>query len=121
MKTQFETIEQYISTFPLEVQQILEKMRQIIRKEAPDAEESISYGMPTFKLYGRPLVYFAAFQHHIGFYPLPAVIDTFKSDLTRYKHARGSIQFPLDQPIPYELITKIVIFRVQEQINNNKK
>ena len=108
-----QSIDAYIATCPPEVQPILEKIRGIVRKEAPEAEEAISYQMPTFKLNGN-LVHFAAFKQHIGFYPTPTGTEKFQKQLTPYKHAKGSIQFPLDQPIPYDLITQIVKFRIKE-------
>jgi uncharacterized protein YdhG (YjbR/CyaY superfamily) len=108
-------IDTYIAGFPADVQEILQKIRAVIRKEAPTAEEAISYGMPTFKLNGN-LVHFAAFQHHIGFYPIPSGIEQFKEELSVYKQGKGSVQFPLDQPMPYDLIRKIVVFRVQENL-----
>ena len=109
------TIDEYIAGFPPDVQEILQKIRQTIRKAAPGAEETISYQMPTFKLKGN-LVYFAGFKNHIGFYPVPTGIDKFKKELAAYKQGKGSIQFPLDQPIPYSLISKIVKFRVKENL-----
>lgn len=115
MKTpsQPETIDAYIASFPAEVQSILTKIRAIVRKAAPDAEETIKYRIPTFVLGGN-LVHFAAFAKHVGFYPTPSGIKRFGSELSGYRTAKGSIQFPLDLPIPYELIEKIVRFRVQE-------
>jgi len=113
------SIDAYIAGFPQEVQLLLEQVRQTIRNAAPQAEEAISYQMPTFKLYGN-LVHFAAFKHHIGFYPTSSGIEHFKDDLSAYKGAKGSVQFPLDQPIPYELIERIVDFRVQENTQRAK-
>ena len=110
-----QSIDAYIAGSPEEVRQILEKIRMTIRKAAPQAEETISYQMPTFRLNGN-LVHFAAFENHIGFYPTPSGIDKFKNELSAYKSAKGSVQFPLDQPIPYSLITKIVKFRVKENL-----
>ncbi len=109
------TIDEYIAGFPPDVQEILEKIRLTIRKAAPDAEEAISYQMPTFKLKGN-LVHFAAFKSHIGFYPVPTGIEKFKKELARYEQGKGSVQFPLDQPIPYDLISRIVKFRVKENL-----
>jgi uncharacterized protein YdhG (YjbR/CyaY superfamily) len=106
-------IDEYIAGFPKDVQDILQKIRGIIRKAAPDAEEAIKYQIPTFVLNGN-LVHFAAFQKHIGFYPTPSGIDQFKDELSVYKSAKGSVQFPLDAPIPFSLITKIVKIRVKE-------
>jgi uncharacterized protein YdhG (YjbR/CyaY superfamily) len=115
VKTQYKTIDEYIKTFPADIQSILEQMRQTIRKAAPEATEAISYQMPTFKLNGN-LVHFAAHKNHIGFYPTPSGIETFKKELSSYEGAKGSVQFPLDKPIPYDLVEKIVIFRVKEDL-----
>ena len=109
------TIDEYIAGFPPDIQAILEKIRTTIRKAAPHAEEAISYRMPTFKLYGN-LVHFAAFKSHIGFYPVPTGLAAFKQDLSGYKTSKGAVQFPLDKPIPYGLIRKIVKFRVKENL-----
>ena len=114
------TIDAYIKTFPQNVQEILEKVRQIIHKEAPEAVEAISYGMPTFKLNGKNLVHFAGWKEHIGFYPTPSGIEKFKKELSHYQGAKGSIQFPLNQPIPYDLIAQIVKYRIEENINKSK-
>ncbi len=111
------TIDEYISGFPEDVQEILRKIRRIISVAAPDAEEAIKYQIPTFVLGGN-LVHFAAFANHIGFYPTPSGIEQFKDALSAYKSAKGSVQFSLDSPIPYNLIKRIVEFRVQE--NRNK-
>lgn len=110
-----QTIDEYISRFPKEIQERLETMRVTIREAAPEAEEAISYQMPTFKLNGN-LVHFAAFQHHIGFYPAPTGIEQFEKELSRFKGGKGSIQFPFDQPLPLELVRKIVKFRVAENL-----
>ena len=107
------TIDEYIAGFPWEIQEILNKVRATIRKAAPKAEETIKYQMPTFTMNGN-LVHFAAFKHHIGFYPTPSGTETFKKEIAGYQAAKGSIQFPLDKPIPYGLITKITKFRVKE-------
>ncbi len=109
------TIDEYIDSFPPDVQKILKKIRTTIRKAAPDTEETIKYRMPTFILKGN-LVYFAAFKNHIGFYPIPTGVEEFKKELSDYHVGRGSIQFPLDKPIPYDLITRIVKFRVKENL-----
>ena len=108
------TIDAYIKSFPEDVQAILERLRQTIRKAAPKAVESISYQIPTFKLNGKGLVYFAAFKNHIGFYPIHAGAEGFKQELSGYKQGKGSVQFPLDRPIPYDLVSKITRFRVKE-------
>jgi uncharacterized protein YdhG (YjbR/CyaY superfamily) len=110
-----QTVDDYIAGFPAEVQAILEEIRSIIREMAPDAEEVISYQMPTYRLHGN-LVHFAAFKNHIGFYPTPTGVAAFEDELMPYRHAKGSIRFPLDQPIPYDLIRKIVAFRVKENM-----
>ena len=116
-KKEFRTIDEYTKTFPEDVQIILEKIRQTIREAAPEAVEAISYGIPTFKLNGRYLVYFAAWKNHIGFYPMPSGAKAYKKELSVYKQGKGSIQFPLDKPIPYDLVRKIVIFRVRENLS----
>jgi uncharacterized protein YdhG (YjbR/CyaY superfamily) len=109
------TIDEYIAVFPKDVQEILEKVRATIHKAAPNAEETINYGIPTFTLNGN-LVHFAAFKKHIGFYPTPRGIDQFKVELSGYESAKGSVQFPLDKPIPYDLISRIVAFRVKDNL-----
>jgi uncharacterized protein YdhG (YjbR/CyaY superfamily) len=114
-----QTVDNYIASFPAEVQAILQQIRSIIREIVPDAEEVISYQMPTYRLGGN-LVHFAAFKNHIGFYPTPTGIEAFQAELTPYQHAKGSIRFPLDQPIPYALIRKIVTFRVNEMLEKGK-
>ena len=117
-------IDQFISKYPPEVQTILQKIRALIQKSAPGAEEVIGYGIPTFKLNGKNLVHFSAFKEHIGFYPTPTGIEHFKKELSAYEGAKGSVKFPLNKPIPYALITKIVQFRVKEvsaQVKGKKK
>ena len=111
-KPALKTIDDYTATFPKNVQEIFGKIREIIKKAAPDAEETISYQVPTFKLNSKALVHFAAFKKHIGFYPTPAGIRHFKDELATYKNAKGSVQFPLDKPMPYDLISRIVKYRV---------
>ena len=113
-KAKFATMDAYIASFPKEVEGILEKIRRTIRIAVPRAVEAISYQIPTFKLNGGNLVHFAAWKDHIGFYATPAGNVAFKKELARYKVAKGSIQFTLDEPIPYDLVTKIVEFRVKE-------
>lgn len=113
-------IDEYIGTFPDDVQEILEKIRITIQKAAPDAKEKISYSMPAFEQNGI-VVYFAAFKNHIGLYALPSGHEAFKDELSKYKSGKGSVQFPLDQPMPFDLITKIVKFRVQENLEKAKK
>jgi uncharacterized protein YdhG (YjbR/CyaY superfamily) len=113
VNARFKSIDEYISAFPLDVQDILEKLRQVIREAAPEAKETISYAMPTFKLNGN-LVHFAAYKNHIGFYPTPSAIVAFKKELSAYETSKGAIRFPLDKPLPYGLIEKMVKFRVNE-------
>lgn len=112
-KTDFKTIDEYISTFPEEVQEELEKIRQTIRKAAPEVKEVISYQMPTFRQNGI-LVHFAAFTNHISFFPTPSAIVEFEEQLRLFQTSKGTVKFPNDQPIPYDLVTEIVKFRVQE-------
>lgn len=111
----YKSIDEYIQNFDPETQEILQKIRKIIQNVAPEAVEAISYQMPTFKLNGKNLVHFAGYKHHIGFYPTPSGMTTFDAEFSKYKHAKGSAQFPLDQTIPYDLIEKIVRFRVEEK------
>lgn len=117
MKQGYRTIDEYVRAFPPATQAILRRMRQIIREAAPEATETISYQMPTFKLNGRNLVHFAAWEKHIGFYPQPSGTAAFQKELSPYKGAKGSVQFPLDKPIPFDLVKKIVVFRVKENLN----
>jgi len=118
-KVTSKSIDEYIFRFSLDVQGILEMLRKVIKESAPDAEEKISYQMPTFVLHGN-LVHFAAYKNHIGFYPTPSGIDAFKDELSEFKGAKGSVQFPIEKPIPYELISKIVKFRVAENIKKSE-
>ena len=108
------TVDEYILTFPREVQLLLEQIRSIIKKNAPNAQESIAYAMPAYKLNGKPLVYFAGFKKHLGFYATPTGHTAFTEELSGYKQGKGSVQFPLNKPIPFDLIERIVKFRVQE-------
>jgi uncharacterized protein YdhG (YjbR/CyaY superfamily) len=108
-------IDEYIAGFPDDVQEKLQQIRMTIRKAAPDAEEKISYQMPTFYLEGN-LVHFAAFKNHIGFYPTPTGIERFQKELAGYKVSKGTVRFPLDQPVPFDLIAEIVRFRVKENL-----
>jgi uncharacterized protein YdhG (YjbR/CyaY superfamily) len=110
-----QNIDEYIAHFPENVQIILEKIRLTISQAAPEASEKISYGMPTFVLEGN-LVHFAAFKNHIGFYSMPSGTSKFQQEILQYKHAKGSIQFPLSQPVPFDLISRIVKFRVEENL-----
>lgn len=111
-------IEIYIQQFPDSIQEILRNIRKLIKENAPEAEELFSYGMPAYKMNKKPLVYFAAFKNHIGFYATPSGHIEFQDELSNYKQGKGSVQFPLDEPIPYQLIERIVKFRVAE---NNAK
>ncbi len=113
-------IDEYISSFPRDVQVILEELRETIAKAAPDAEETIKYRMPTFVLHNKNLVHFAAFKNHIGFYPTPSAIVAFKEELTPYKQSKGTIQFPINKPIPFDLVRRIVEFRVKENFDKSK-
>jgi len=115
MKDNPKSIDEYIAGFPPDIRALLEKMRTTIREAAPGAEETISYRIPTFTLKGN-LVHFAAFKKHIGFYPTSTGIEKFKNELSVYRGAKGSVQFPFDKPIPYELISEIVKFRVRENL-----
>jgi uncharacterized protein YdhG (YjbR/CyaY superfamily) len=112
-------IETYIQQFPDNVQEILHNIRKLIKENAPEAEELFSYGMPAYKTNKKPLVYFAAFKNHIGFYATPSGHIEFRDELSKYKQGKGSVQFPLDKPIPFKLIESIVKFRIIE--NNEKK
>ena len=118
---QFESIDDYIRGFPKSVQDALEEMRSTIRRAAPEAVEAISYQMPTFKLAGKNLVHFAGYEKHVGFYPLPSGIAAFKQDLAPYVQGKGSVQFPLGRPIPYDLVSRIVAFRVEEILESTGK
>ncbi|HOJ44936.1 MAG TPA: DUF1801 domain-containing protein [Bacilli bacterium] len=119
-KVIFTSVDEYIAMFPLQVQTILRKMRQIIHEEAPNASEKISYQMPTFYLHGN-LVHFAAYKNHIGFYPTPSGVSMFEKELAPYKTAKGSINFPLNKPLPFELIRAIVKQRVKENLTKANK
>jgi uncharacterized protein YdhG (YjbR/CyaY superfamily) len=107
-------IDEYIAGFPEDIQTALEQVRATIKKAAPEAEETISYAIPTFTINKKYLVYFAGFKNHIGFYPAPVGIEVFKKELSQYKQGKGSVQFPLNEPMPLDLITKIVKYRVKE-------
>lgn len=108
-------VDAYISGFPKDTQKLLKQVRATIKKIAPQAEEVISYGMPAYKLNG-PLLYFAGYKNHIGFYPMPSAVVAFKKQILDYKWAKGSVQFPFDKPLPLELIEKITRFRVKENL-----
>jgi uncharacterized protein YdhG (YjbR/CyaY superfamily) len=116
----YASIDAYIADFPQEVQDKLESMRRTIREAAPEAKEIISYQMPTFYLNGN-LVHFAAFKHHIGFYPAPSGIEAFQEELAAFKGAKGSVQFPFNDPLPLELVRRITAFRVEENLAKGKK
>ncbi len=118
-KSGFNSIDEYIATFPQDIQKILEEVRAVIKAAAPKAEEKISYQMPTFFLNGN-LVHFAAFKKHIGFYPTPSGTEAFQKELSAYKGAKGSVQFPLDEPMPLKLISRIVKFRAAENLKKAK-
>jgi uncharacterized protein YdhG (YjbR/CyaY superfamily) len=118
-KKGFKTIDEYIATFPENVQSILEELRQAIRESAPEAEEAISYQMPAFKLNGI-LVWFAAFKNHVGFYPKTSAIEAFKEELSGYVVSKGTVRFPVNKPVPLDLVKKIVRYRVKENLGNKK-
>lgn len=120
MTPEITTIDEYIAQFPEEVQAKLTQLRRLIHELAPEATEKISYQIPTFYLNGN-LVHFAAYANHIGFYPTSSGIARFEAELAGYKHAKGSVQFPLDQPLPVELVTKMVAFRREENLAKGKK
>ena len=114
------TVDEYIAGFPKDVQRILKEVRAVVRAAAPDAEERIAYHMPTYTM-GKNLAYFAAFKSHVGFYPTPNGISSFEKQLSKYKRAKGSVQFPIDEPMPLGLIRRIVEYRVKEQKKKNAK
>ena len=113
-------VDEYIACFPGDIQKILTRIRNIILKYAPDAEESIAYKMPAYKTFGKTLIYFAGFKNHIGLDATPSGHSEFTIELAKFKHGKGSVQFPIDKPIPYDLIRKIVEFRVEENKYNFK-
>lgn len=117
---EYTDINEFISQFPENIQAILQEVRKTIQQAAPEAKESIKYGMPTFIFNGN-LVHFAAYKNHIGFYPAPTGIDAFIDDLAQYRTGKGTIQFPIDKPIPFDLITKVVKFRMEENLKKSKK
>ncbi|MBK8503594.1 MAG: DUF1801 domain-containing protein [Saprospiraceae bacterium] len=114
------SVDAYISEFPADVQKVLNEMRQLIKVIAPEALEEISYGMPAYKLNG-PLVYFAGYKNHIGLYATPSGHSVFEKELSIYKQGKGSVQFPLKEPMPWDLIKRIVKFRLQENLNKSIK
>ncbi|HEY4288167.1 MAG TPA: DUF1801 domain-containing protein [Puia sp.] len=119
MNTKFQTVEEYIATFPPKTKKFLKDIRAAIKQAAPQAEEAISYNMPAFKLHGM-LIWYAGYKEHIGLYPKTTVIQAFKKDLEGYKLSKGTIQFPLDQPLPLDLITRIVKYRIKENLEAEK-
>jgi uncharacterized protein YdhG (YjbR/CyaY superfamily) len=121
MKIDFKSVDEYINSYPEQIQELLMQMRTAIRKAAPDAEEGIGYGMPAYKYKGKPLVYFAAFTAHIGFYATPSGHSEFSAELSKYKQGKGSVQFPVNEPLPLDLVTRITKFRIAENIARSKK
>lgn len=119
-RRQFRTIDEFIASFPKNVRDILEELRRVIRESAPGAEETISYGIPTFDVDGRHLVHFSAYKNHVGFYPTSSGIEAFKKELSPFKTSKGTVQFPLDKPIPFDLVKRIVKFRVKETVSKKK-
>ena len=119
MRDQLATIDEYIASFPPDIQEKLQGIRAVIRKAAPDAEEAIRYGIPTFRQDGNNLVHFAAFKDHLSFFPTPSGVAKFREELSSYKLSKGTIQFPLDRPVPYDLVERITRFRARE--NSEKK
>ncbi len=122
MKKNYTTIDEYIADFPENIREFLEQIRQTIQQIEPEAEESISYSLPTFKLNKKPLVYFGGYKNHIGFYATPNGHQEFSKELSRYKHGKGSVQFPITEPMPLQLIAQIVKFRIKqnkEKLKNN--
>lgn len=114
-------IEEHIRSFPESTQKVLYEFRKLIKALAPEAEESMAYGMPAYKTHGKPLVYFNAFRSHIGFYATPTGHAAFEKDLSPYKQGKGSVQFPLNKPMPWELIKKIIEFRIRENDEKAKE
>jgi uncharacterized protein YdhG (YjbR/CyaY superfamily) len=117
-KAGFTSIDEYIASFPEEVQKILEELRSTIRAAAPDAKEKISYQIPTFELNGRNLIHFAAWKKHIGMYPIPSGSEAFEKELSQYADGKGTLKFPLDKPLPLKLICEIVQFRIADNLKN---
>ncbi|MFB3889142.1 MAG: iron chaperone [Candidatus Bathyarchaeia archaeon] len=114
-KNRFRTVDEYIAMFPRNIRDLLQELRRTIREAAPEAQEMISYGVPAFKLQGKGLVYFGGWKSHVGFYVGTSAIEAFKKELSPFKLAKGTIQFPLDKPIPSELVKKIVKFRIKDE------
>ncbi len=113
----YATFDEYIGNFSGETQQILQKIRETVQELAPEATEKISYGIPTFALHGKNLVHFAAFEHHIGFYPGPSTIETLADNLKTYETSKGTVRFPLDKPIPYDLVKKLTQTAVERNLS----
>ena len=113
-KTQFKSIDEYIATFPEDVQKTLEELRSTIKATAPDAKETISYNIPTFTLNGKYLIYFAGWKNHISIYPIPAGSEAFNKEVSKYVEGKGTLKFPIDKPLPLKLITKMVKLKVAE-------
>lgn len=114
MQSRVESVDEYINAFPEATRSLLKQLREIIKAKAPNASETIAYGMPAYKTNGKPLVYFAGYDKHIGFYATPTGHAAFAAELKKYKQGKGSVQFPLHEPIPFDLIAQIVEFRVHE-------
>jgi uncharacterized protein YdhG (YjbR/CyaY superfamily) len=121
MQSAANSVDEYIAEFPPETQKVLEELRALIKASAPGATETISYAIPTFDLNGKHLVHFAGYKNHIGFYPVPSALEAFKEELKPYKSGKGSAQFPLGQPLPMDLIRRIVEFRVEENAGKASK
>ena len=120
MNTKPTTVDEYIKSFPKPTQVLLKQVRAVIKENAPEAEELIGYGMPGYKLNKKPLVYFAGYEKHIGFYATPNGHEKFAKELSKYKQGKGSVQFPIEEPMPLALIKKIVVFRVKENLKKLK-
>ena len=120
MRIQFKNVDEYIKSFPTDTGKKLEQIRRTIRKAAPGATESMSYGMPAYKTNKKPLVYFAGYRNHIGFYATPSGHSAFAEELSKFRQGKGSVQFPLDEPLPLDLIRQITLFRVQENLAKSK-
>lgn len=119
-KKQFTTIDEYIKSFPKDVQSVLQRLRQTIRESVPGAEETISYQIPTFKLKGRYLVYFAGWQSHVSVYPVPRGDAAFKKEIAKYQKGKGTLQFPLDKPVPYDLVKKVAVLLKKERAKSTR-
>ena len=120
-KVTFNSIDEYIASFPEDVQKILEELRATIKAAAPDADEKISYGIPTFTLNGKYLIYFAGWKDHISIYPIPSGTEAFNKEVSKYVEGKGTLKFPIDKPLPLKLITKIVKHRVAETLKRTDK